>query len=117
MVKPLILSLLFVFSYSAVAGSIGADPTRPPQAVPESGSARDSGWTLYSVMITPTLKTALINDRTVKQGERINGARIVRIQEDRVILRADGQTRTLRLFPAVDKKDRAMGKTKGETRP
>ena len=76
------------------------DPTRPPTGkatssyvgAPKSHAVR---WTLHSTLVSSERRTAVINDRVVSQGDRINGATVVSIQPSSVRLRNKGREMTL----------------------
>lgn len=76
------------------------DPTRPPTAkatasyVPFKKSKRPR-WTLSSTLVSSDRRTAVINDRVVSRGDRINGATVVSIQPLKVRLRDKGREVTL----------------------
>jgi MSHA biogenesis protein MshK len=89
------------------AGAQGlTDPTRPPAALlPEAAPASDaSGPALQSILISPTRKLAIINGQTVRPGDKVGDARVVRITENEVVLRDGRQSQTLKLFPQIQKK-------------
>jgi len=77
--------------------SIGRTPEGPP---PAPGAAAP---VLQSVLISPTRRVAIINGQTVKQGDKIGDARVVRITEGTVVLRSDKEMQTLKLFPGIEK--------------
>jgi len=71
------------------------DPTRPPMvnatsyvSVKKSSRPR---WVLTSTLVSAGRRTAVINDKVVMRGERINGARVVSIQPSAVTLRINGR--------------------------
>ncbi|MDT8383709.1 MAG: hypothetical protein RRB22_04775 [Gammaproteobacteria bacterium] len=94
---PALLSLVLLGVWPVQAMQ---DPTRPPVAeataravaVQQNSSPR---WTLHSTLVSSARRTAVINDRVVSQGDRINGATVVSIQPAAVLLRVAG--RELRL--------------------
>lgn len=84
-----------------------ADPTRPPNAVSGAGdAATPSGPQLQSVLISPTRRIAVISGQTVTLGGRYGEATVASITESAVLLRYAGRSETLRLIPAVEKRDR-----------
>ena len=76
------------------------DPTRPPSAKavsnysPVKKSSRPR-WRLHSTLVSSGRRTAVINDRVVSQGDRINGATVISIQPSAVQLRDGGRKVTL----------------------
>jgi len=84
------------------------DPTRPPLAL-EAAPASEAGavaptLVLQSVLISPRHRVAIINGETVKLGDFYGTAKVVKISESGVVLKADGNLQTLKLFPSVEKK-------------
>lgn len=75
------------------------DPTRPVDT-PHPQAGGDGGWQLNATRITPSQRSAVINGSRVREGEEINGARVLHIRHAQVqIATPDGIT-TLRLLPA-----------------
>lgn len=89
------------------------DPTRPPGAsgvriAPGERTAPTGGLQLQSILISPERRAAIISGQVVRLGELVQGHRLVAIGEGDVVLRMDGKSRTLRLFPAVDVRQSAV---------
>jgi hypothetical protein len=79
------------------------DPTRPPTAEIKTHyvapqESRRSRWTLNSTLVSSARRTAVINDKAVSQGDRINGATVVSIQPSVVRLREKGREVTLMML-------------------
>ncbi|MEW6687739.1 MAG: MSHA biogenesis protein MshK [Pseudomonadota bacterium] len=80
------------------------DPTRPPQAIAPGDAPQEAGGTqLQSVLISPRRRLAIINGAMVSLGDTVGEAKVVKITETEVVLRKDGETEVLKLFPGVDK--------------
>jgi MSHA biogenesis protein MshK len=82
------------------------DPTRPPaelNAVVGSPANIEDKWVLQSVLLSPSIKSAIIGGQTVDFGERYRGARLVKISETEVVLQTGSALRTLKLFPDLVK--------------
>lgn len=97
MYKFLIAVALGVFASASAAESL-RDPTRPPQ----SGGAQASvtrSMTLESIIFSDQRRVAVIDGQSLREGEALRGARVLRIHPDRVELRVNQTTRTLRLVP------------------
>jgi MSHA biogenesis protein MshK len=78
------------------------DPTRPadPGAYFDgAGKHSNGGWSLQSILSSPERRIAIINGTSVREGDRIGNARVVRIQAKKVLLKSGGRTLTLRLLP------------------
>ncbi len=84
------------------------DPTRPPSFVVSTERAApfagDPGLVLQTVLISPQRRNATISGRLLYVGDSIAGMRLTEIRESAVVLRGDGRSRTLELFPAVAKR-------------
>ena len=77
------------------------DPTRPPtgeakvaRAVKAKTNQRPR-WVLTSTLVSPQRRTAVINNRVVSRGDRVNGATVINIHPALVRLRARGRDVTL----------------------
>jgi len=103
---------------SAAPASVMAwgDPTEPPfrsavnNAVIIKSEAVAPGLTLSSILISPNRRVAVINGEILKPNESIQGARIVAIEPDRVLL--DNAGKKIELFLLSDVKQKAGGMTK-----
>jgi hypothetical protein len=77
------------------------DPTRPPlghQVNVNSGVKKNTSgprWVLNSTLVSPQRRSAVINDRVVTKGDRVDGAVVIEIQPNRVRLNANGREITL----------------------
>ncbi len=84
------------------------DPTRPPlAALPGGAAAQEQGEgeaVLQSVLISPARKEAIISGQTVPLGGRFGAARLIGIGEGEVVLQTGDVLKTLKLYPAVDKR-------------
>ena len=87
-----------------------ADPTRPPGAGAESAAdvAAPGATRLQSVLISPTRRIAVIDGKAVAIGGRIGTATLESITESAAVLRYADRRETLRLMPAVDKRQRRV---------
>lgn len=121
----IVLRLLLMLWGAAVAGvAMGQDlpdPTRPP-AVPrvaaESAAAPAEQApmpVLQSVLIGKDRRLAIISGQRFDVGDQVGDARIVRITETEVILRAGARQTTLKLFPQVYKRTRHPAPPAGAT--
>ncbi len=95
------IALAALFAAGAAMATPLSDPTRPPtaQAVSSHKAVRKQPrWTLSSTLVSAQRRTAVINDRVVSVGEKINGARVMAIDSDSVHLRRRGSDITLVLL-------------------
>lgn len=83
------------------------DPTRPPLLAAPTGApvVRKSDLVLQTVLISPERRAVIINGRLLRLGEDISGMQLMSISEGEVKLRGRGESRTLHLFPAVNKRE------------
>lgn len=102
----------------AVSAQITSDPTRPPSgyAGVENSGVASGGPVLQSVMITPTLKAAIIDGEMVKLGGKFGNAHLVKISESEVVLRNNEQIQVLKMYPGVAKRDSARSAAKAPSR-
>ena len=103
--------MLMLFSAMPIAIQAQLDdPTRPPgyRLVLPGGkkAATTIRFSLSSVRISSTRRSAIVNDRSVEAGDLINGARVVAIYPSSVKLKKQGKTFTVRLISQVMKKTR-----------
>ena len=91
------LAVLLVLIFSSVAVAVN-DPMRPPMT---STSAKQDapGWVLNSVLISEDRNIAVINQRPVYEGGKINGAKVLKIYSDRVRLSTADKTFYIKLLP------------------
>lgn len=87
-----------------------ADPTRPPQTGDSSAEVVSIARSrLQSVLISPGRKLAVIDGQTVRLGGRVGDATLVDISETQVVLQRHGESQTLKLHPAAEKKPVVRG--------
>ena len=107
-----LLFLLWGLAFAAQAQTL-ADPTRPPSGfnLAQSGVnpavAAVAPLVLESVLIHPDVRSAIISGQRLALGEKIRGLRLVRIDETEVVLLEGAARRTLKLYPAAQKKPAA----------
>ena len=99
----LFLLVLFFLLFLTSPLQAMEDPTRPPTAKATSTyvpgkKSKGPRWTLHSTLVSSGRRTAVINDRVVSQGDRINGATVVSIQPSAVRLRDKGREVTLMML-------------------
>ena len=76
------------------------DPTRPARSsVVTTTSAKKVKLNLNSTLISPQRTLAVINGKTVLQGEKIGGYQLVDIKPGRVWLKRGKRTLVLKLLP------------------
>lgn len=106
--RELVLAAILAVAGTASAQGL-ADPTRPPAALAQPGSAAAAGGpVLQSVMLSPGRKVAMISGQMVPLGGRYGSARLVRLTDSEAELKDGSETIVLSLYPQVEK--RAAGK-------
>lgn len=98
-----------VFSFASITVQAQLDdPTRPPgyRLVLPGGqkAAAKTGFSLSSVRISPTRRSAVVNDRLVEPGDTVNGAKVVAIYPSAVKLKKKDKIFTVRLISSISKK-------------
>lgn len=85
------------------------DPTRPtgvvlshestPDAEQSEGQVKRQGprWQLTSTLLSGDRKVAVINGRSIRPGERIDGARLISVRHRRAVIEAAGRRITLKM--------------------
>ena len=99
------ISLIGCFGVSATALALN-DPTRPTDPSAYFGgstSGNETGWSLQSILTASDRRIAVINGTRVREGDRIGSARVVRIQDSRVLLKTGEGMLTLRLLPTTSR--------------
>lgn len=86
---------------SALAHASG-DPTRPPSFAPapvtEVQEQKASTLELQQIRMTGDKGSAVINGKLVKEGDSVDGARVVRITSDKVVVNIRKNLKTLSLI-------------------
>lgn len=102
---------LIVFSLIGTAGERLRDPTAPSGKggsdffLNGQDSSGFSGYTLSSLLISPTRKIAIINQKRVQEGEFIDGKKVLKIEKHGVLLQGqNGEPRLLEMFTKEVKK-------------
>jgi MSHA biogenesis protein MshK len=94
---------------AVAAAQIATDPTRPPAGLAAdpalAGEEAGGGPVLQTVMISPSLRAAIISGRLVRLGEKYGDAVLVKVSENEVVLRIGDELQVLRMHPRVEKRD------------
>ena len=80
------------------------DPTQPPAATGGVANVATAELVLQSVLVSPGRMIAIINGQTVKLGDKLGEAKVVKISESEVVLRDAKNEQTLKLFPGIEKR-------------
>lgn len=78
----------------------GRDPTKPPAGISDVAAAEKDavGFDLQSIIISNSRRMAIINNRLVKVGDNIGGAKVVAIERNAVVLSVAGRKLIIHLF-------------------
>ena len=103
----LFCTLGLVASGSLAQGFV--DPTRPPTSIASpvaegAGPVEASGPVLQSILISPSRVVAIISGQSVKVGDRVGEAKVIKISDNEVTLRTGSDVKVLKLFSNVEKK-------------
>lgn len=100
-----LIALALALATGAATAQPGlGDPTRPTAlAEPESTRSVEvkPRWRLQSTLVGDTRRLAVINGRTVAQGERIDGATLKEVRQEGVTLEIEGRRVELRVVPVT----------------
>lgn len=118
MARGLVLWGLCLCCAQVGAQQAALDPTRPPTVLQApDGAAVPSGPTLQVIRTVAGVRTAVISGQEVKVGSHFSDQRVLRIDEDQVVL-SGSPPQILKLFPGVAKTSRtvepAPAKRRGE---
>lgn len=104
-VKCVVIGLLFFSGMAFAADDYVPDPTRPSSASAVAvGGSIGSGPVLQSVLISPGRRVAVISGQTVRVGDKVAEARVVRISETEVQLDDGKEIKILKLYPPIGKR-------------
>jgi MSHA biogenesis protein MshK len=95
-------ALLLLSGLPLIAAAL-EDPTRPPGFVGGANGAKQSQapiWQVSSILISKDRRIAVVNGKTVRQGDLVDSARVIRISTTAVTLRTSVETFTVKLLPA-----------------
>ena len=85
-------------TYKLPSGEVLNDPTRPHNwSRGSSPKAKAKHFTLNYILKTAQRTKAIINGKSVTEGERVSGAKVIKIKQNTVIILVDGKRRTLHL--------------------
>ncbi len=76
------------------------DPMRPPVVAAAADTATAAPaveYTLQAIKFEPAQRAALINGALVREGMRVDGAKVLKISSRSVVIASDKETITLRL--------------------
>ena len=92
----LLLVMLLAMAESAFSQEVLRDPTRPYSA-PVVLEASPTRFAVNAIINSDKRRLAIVNGRRVGIGDEIDGAVVLAIRKDEVVLEIDGQETTLTL--------------------
>lgn len=104
MIRSATAGLACCVSLLAAAQAL-TDPTRPPAAANAEAPAGEAtaGPVLQSILVSPHRAEAIVDGKTVKVGDKVGEATVVKITESEVLLRNGRERQALKLFPNIEK--------------
>ncbi len=82
-----------------------SDPTRPPFMVKQSAKKTHKPLKLSMILSEGTQRKAIINESVVAESDSVEGATVIKINEDSVVVRRAGKNIKLTMPLAVVRKD------------
>jgi MSHA biogenesis protein MshK len=116
------MALRLIFMLMSMSLAVHAenlpDPTRPPANLDGGATltAQPSGPALQVIRTINGRRSAMISGQEVKSGSKLGDAVVMRIDEDRVLLRGPDGIQTLKLFPEVEKRPVAVSNAQAKPR-
>jgi MSHA biogenesis protein MshK len=96
------LALLSCLTAKTAGAENLPDPTRP-STYAGGAEPMNTGPVLQSVMISTGRREAIISGKTVRVGDKVGDARVIKIGETEVVLGKGKELQTLKLFPGIEK--------------
>jgi hypothetical protein len=87
------------------------DPMQPYRFAAGPGGTAAPRFALTAVLISPARRVAIVNGKPYERGETVDGAEIVRIEQDAVHLREHGNELVVSLGHAVAARKPSQGET------
>jgi len=104
--KKLVFFMLIASFFMSESAFSMNDPMQPPEYSVSSGVVEemmDSKLKLQMILMSPERKFAVLNNKTVKEGEMIAGAKIISIEKEHVVVKRKGKVFDLRLDPTKNR--------------
>ena len=114
---PIFAAALLASTPALAGGPQPADPTRPaggPAVIAPIGAQKKQPLFLSSLLISPQRRIAIINGKSLSEGERIAGERILSITDTGVQLEGSRGVYTLSLHPKPVKRRAESEGTDGD---
>jgi hypothetical protein len=81
----------------------GQDPMRPPNWVNQVNSSpiQNERINLQQILISKERKIVIINDKILREGQSINGNKIIKIEAEQIKIRRRGVSKVIKLLPSA----------------
>lgn len=112
--KSALLACIYALACAANVYAVGTgDPLRPPEYrskgnVASAVAIAKPQWQVNEILFSGTRRVAVINDRAVAIGDHINGAQVVDIMPEHVVLQYKNNFINARLKSVLVKKRRII---------
>lgn len=104
----LITILCLLVSVAKTYASGMGDPLRPPEYVPDyqknAGTPSKPSWWVNEILFSGGRRVAIVNNTAVAIGDHVNGARVVDIKPEHVVLKYKDDLINARLHTMLVKK-------------
>ncbi len=87
-----VLTICLLMQMSTIMANNAQDPMRPPNFGQSRTSTSAPEWKVAEILIADERRIAIINDKPVKPGDYVNGARVVSIGTSYVTLSYKNKT-------------------------
>jgi len=102
------LAAALMLAAGAALAQVVNDPMRPPSGYLERDAAPDAAsgrpFVLQSVKISRSERIAIVSGETVRQGDKLGSATVVKIADGEIVLKDGDTEQVLKLFPEIDKR-------------
>lgn len=96
----ILLMVSLIWSGSIVAAELPADPTRPMTFTPKVNKVHKAAarhYALTYLVVGENRRLAVINDKQVVPGDRVDGAKVLSITTDGAVLLVNGKRRMVKI--------------------
>lgn len=101
------MSVLYLSAGAAAAAL--SDPTRPPdygvsRVIIQQPEKRETEFNLTAIRIDEDFRSIILNGKLLKEGEKVNSAKVLEIHPSHVVLEHKNERLVVRLFEGLNKK-------------
>lgn len=91
-IQPYLMAVVVLIQPALILANNVQDPMRPPNFSESRASTKAPDWKVAEILISDERRIAIINDKPVKPGDHVNGARVVSISSSYVTLNYKNKT-------------------------